>query len=169
MAYDVVCDFGLSRLKASTFLSSKSAAGNPEWMAPEVMRDEQSNEKSDVYSFGVILWELTTLQQPWGNVNPAQKPLSGALQKWDLESGGLCDADTGPETDKRRMEPDASHNRYISMKKDSHPSRFREGVTPVDAPQDCSHWCLPGVPDTWNEILYVELLSMNYRNIVYAG
>ncbi|KAG2331251.1 hypothetical protein Bca52824_002431 [Brassica carinata] len=28
MAYDVVCDFGLSRLKASTFLSSKSAAGN---------------------------------------------------------------------------------------------------------------------------------------------
>ncbi|KAG2314870.1 hypothetical protein Bca52824_017992 [Brassica carinata] len=52
MAYDVVCDFGLSRLTASTFLSSKLAAGNPEWMAPEVMRDEQSNEKSDVYSFG---------------------------------------------------------------------------------------------------------------------
>ncbi|CAN7141942.1 unnamed protein product [Brassica rapa subsp. narinosa] len=67
-----VCDFGLSRLKASTFLSSKSAAGTPEWMAPEVLRDEQSNEKSDVYSFGVILWELATLQQPWGNLNPAQ-------------------------------------------------------------------------------------------------
>ncbi|CAH2074272.1 unnamed protein product [Thlaspi arvense] len=72
MAYDVVCDFGLSRLKASTFLSSKSAAGTPEWMAPEVLRDEPSNEKSDVYSFGVILWELATLQQPWGNLNPAQ-------------------------------------------------------------------------------------------------
>lgn len=41
-------------------------------MAPEVLRDEQSNEKSDVYSFGVILWELATLQQPWGNLNPAQ-------------------------------------------------------------------------------------------------
>ncbi|CAH8269942.1 unnamed protein product [Arabidopsis lyrata] len=67
-----VCDFGLSRLKASTFLSSKSAAGTPEWMAPEVLRDEPSNEKSDVYSFGVILWELATLQQPWGNLNPAQ-------------------------------------------------------------------------------------------------
>ena len=51
-----VCDFGLSRLKANTFLSSKSAAGTPEWMAPEVLRDEPSNEKSDVYSFGVILW-----------------------------------------------------------------------------------------------------------------
>ncbi|XP_023928314.1 serine/threonine-protein kinase CTR1 isoform X1 [Quercus suber] len=67
-----VCDFGLSRLKASTFLSSKSAAGTPEWMAPEVLRDEPSNEKSDVYSFGVILWELATLQQPWSNLNPAQ-------------------------------------------------------------------------------------------------
>ncbi|XP_022934740.1 serine/threonine-protein kinase CTR1-like [Cucurbita moschata] len=67
-----VCDFGLSRLKARTFLSSKSAAGTPEWMAPEVLRDEPSNEKSDVYSFGVILWELATLQQPWCNLNPAQ-------------------------------------------------------------------------------------------------
>ncbi|KAM3341317.1 serine/threonine-protein kinase CTR1 isoform X1 [Capsicum galapagoense] len=67
-----VCDFGLSRLKANTFLSSKSAAGTPEWMAPEVLRDEPSNEKSDVYSFGVILWELTTWQQPWVTLNPAQ-------------------------------------------------------------------------------------------------
>lgn len=41
-------------------------------MAPEVLRDEPSNEKSDIYSFGVILWELATLQQPWTNLNPAQ-------------------------------------------------------------------------------------------------
>lgn len=67
-----VCDFGLSRLKANTFISSKSAAGTPEWMAPEVLRDEPSNEKSDVYSFGVILWELVTLQQPWSGLSPAQ-------------------------------------------------------------------------------------------------
>ncbi|KAL8154276.1 hypothetical protein V2J09_012036 [Rumex salicifolius] len=67
-----VCDFGLSRLKANTFLSSKTAAGTPEWMAPEVLRDEPSDEKSDVYSFGVILWEIATMQQPWGNLNPAQ-------------------------------------------------------------------------------------------------
>ncbi|CAN6457161.1 unnamed protein product [Victoria cruziana] len=40
-----VCDFGLSRLKHHTFLSSKSTAGTPEWMAPEVLRNELSNEK----------------------------------------------------------------------------------------------------------------------------
>lgn len=26
---------------------------------------------------------------------------------------------------------------------------------------DCSHWCLPGVPDAWNEILFSQLLSQN--------
>ncbi|XP_039018769.1 probable serine/threonine-protein kinase SIS8 isoform X2 [Hibiscus syriacus] len=40
-----VCDFGLSRMKHHTFLSSKSTAGTPEWMAPEVLRNEPANEK----------------------------------------------------------------------------------------------------------------------------
>ncbi|KAK8483239.1 hypothetical protein V6N12_055793, partial [Hibiscus sabdariffa] len=67
-----VCDFGLSRFKGGTFISSKSVAGTPEWMAPEFLRGEPSNEKSDVYSFGVILWELITMQQPWSGLSPAQ-------------------------------------------------------------------------------------------------
>ncbi|XP_057817166.1 serine/threonine-protein kinase EDR1 isoform X2 [Cryptomeria japonica] len=67
-----VCDFGLSRMKHNTFLSSKSTAGTPEWMAPEVLRNEPSNEKCDVYSFGVILWELATLRMPWSGMNPMQ-------------------------------------------------------------------------------------------------
>lgn len=67
-----VADFGLSRFKANTFISSKSVAGTPEWMAPEFLRGERSNEKSDVYSFGVILWELVTLQQPWSGLSPPQ-------------------------------------------------------------------------------------------------
>ncbi|KAJ9549470.1 hypothetical protein OSB04_022013 [Centaurea solstitialis] len=67
-----VCDFGMSRMKHHTFLSSKSAAGTPEWMAPEVLRNEPSNEKCDVYSFGVILWELATLRVPWTEMNSMQ-------------------------------------------------------------------------------------------------
>ncbi|KAK4256587.1 hypothetical protein QN277_006291 [Acacia crassicarpa] len=67
-----VCDFGLSRMKHSTFLSSRSTAGTAEWMAPEMLRNEPSNEKCDVFSFGVILWELSTMQQPWGGMNPMQ-------------------------------------------------------------------------------------------------
>lgn len=41
-------------------------------MAPEVLRNEQSDEKSDVYSFGVVLWELSTLQQPWADLKAPQ-------------------------------------------------------------------------------------------------
>ncbi|KAG2321857.1 hypothetical protein Bca4012_057782 [Brassica carinata] len=67
-----VCDFGLSRMKNSTYLSSKSTAGTAEWMAPEVLRNEPADEKCDVYSYGVILWELFTLQQPWGRMNAMQ-------------------------------------------------------------------------------------------------
>lgn len=67
-----VCDFGLSQFKANTFISSKSVAGTPEWMAPEFLRGEPTNEKSDVYSFGVILWELLTMQLPWTGLSPAQ-------------------------------------------------------------------------------------------------
>ncbi|KAK4851684.1 hypothetical protein QYF36_017508 [Acer negundo] len=79
-----VCDFGLSRFKANTFISSKSVAGTPEWMAPEFLRGEPSNEKSDVYSFGVILWELVTMQQPWNGLSPAQVVGAVAFQNRKL-------------------------------------------------------------------------------------
>ncbi|KAK2632493.1 hypothetical protein EUGRSUZ_L01483 [Eucalyptus grandis] len=67
-----VCDFGLSRLKHNTFLSSKSTAGTAEWMAPEVLRNKPANEKCDIFSFGVILWELATLRIPWSGMNSMQ-------------------------------------------------------------------------------------------------
>ncbi|XP_071717264.1 serine/threonine-protein kinase CTR1-like [Rutidosis leptorrhynchoides] len=79
-----VCDFGLSRFKANTFISSKSVAGTPEWMAPEFLRGEPSNEKSDVYSFGVILWELVTMKQPWNGLSPAQVVGAVAFQNRKL-------------------------------------------------------------------------------------
>ncbi|KAM7494208.1 hypothetical protein LguiB_028817 [Lonicera macranthoides] len=67
-----VGDFGLSKMKNSTFLTARSGRGTPQWMAPEVLRNEPSNEKSDVYSFGVILWELMTRSIPWNTLNPLQ-------------------------------------------------------------------------------------------------
>ncbi|KAI9195565.1 hypothetical protein LWI28_016111 [Acer negundo] len=67
-----VGDFGLSRLKHETYLTTKNGKGTPQWMAPEVLRNEPSDEKSDVYSFGVILWELATEKIPWDNLNSMQ-------------------------------------------------------------------------------------------------
>ncbi|KAI3835258.1 hypothetical protein MKW98_020374, partial [Papaver atlanticum] len=77
MALDVnwtvkVGDFGLSRLKHATFLTTKKWRGTTQWMAPEVIRNEPVDEKSDLYSFGVVLWELATLKIPWYGPTPMQ-------------------------------------------------------------------------------------------------
>ncbi|KVI04610.1 Armadillo repeat-containing protein 3 and Serine/threonine-protein kinase CTR1 [Cynara cardunculus var. scolymus] len=54
-------------LKSPNLLVDKNWVVKAEWMAPEVLRNEPSDE-----NFGVILWELCTLQQPWGGMNPMQ-------------------------------------------------------------------------------------------------
>ncbi|XP_058003387.1 protein trichome birefringence-like 8 [Hevea brasiliensis] len=105
---------------------------------------------------------------------------------WNIE--GRCDVDMQPETNYMNLEPEPVNNQLISdmikqmeleyrnskvqylnityltqFRFDGHPSVHREPGTPVPAPQDCSHWCLPGVPDVWNEILYAHLRSMGFK------
>ncbi|GJP44617.1 hypothetical protein CLOM_g3991 [Closterium sp. NIES-68] len=63
----------------------------PEWMAPEVLRNEPSNEKSDVYSFGVVLWELSTMQRPWRGLNAMQVVGAVGFQQRRLVIPGSVD------------------------------------------------------------------------------
>ncbi|XP_020268751.1 protein trichome birefringence-like 2 isoform X2 [Asparagus officinalis] len=55
-------------------------------------------------------------------------------------------------------------SRLTDYRKDGHPSIYRktykttEEHKAAEMTQDCSHWCLPGIPDTWNELLYASLL-----------
>ncbi|KFK25082.1 hypothetical protein AALP_AA8G063700 [Arabis alpina] len=99
-------------------------------------------------------------------------------------SGGACDSETEPikndtyltpypakmkvlEKVLRGMKTPVTYlniTRLTDYRKDGHPSVYRkhslsekEKKSPL-LYQDCSHWCLPGVPDSWNEILYAELL-----------
>ncbi|KAI4342450.1 hypothetical protein MLD38_027077 [Melastoma candidum] len=44
------------------------------------------------------------------------------------------------------------------LRKDGHPSMY--GFDGARG-NDCSHWCLPGIPDTWNELLSAMLLNNN--------
>ncbi|KAK4342295.1 hypothetical protein RND71_038111 [Anisodus tanguticus] len=39
-------------------------------------------------------------------------------------------------------------------RKDAHPTYYSDHST-----LDCSHWCLPGLPDTWNLLLYTSLVN----------
>ncbi|MCI09159.1 protein YLS7-like, partial [Trifolium medium] len=56
-------------------------------------------------------------------------------------------------------------SRLTDYRKDGHPSVYRKDYKTSmkqnlsSLYEDCSHWCLPGVPDTWNELLYVSLLK----------
>lgn len=56
------------------------------------------------------------------------------------------------------------------LRKDAHTSVYtiRQGkmLTPEQQAEpavyaDCIHWCLPGLPDTWNEFLYTRIISQS--------
>ncbi|KAI5055815.1 hypothetical protein GOP47_0029336 [Adiantum capillus-veneris] len=49
--------------------------------------------------------------------------------------------------------------RLSDFRKDAHPAVYGHPVHRVVQYQDCSHWCLPGLPDTWNELLYFTLVN----------
>ena len=48
-----------------------------------------------------------------------------------------------------------------SYRQDAHPS----SQTKTAAPTDCKHWCLPGVPDHWNEIWLNILNTEQYYRV----
>ncbi|CAL9136516.1 unnamed protein product [Musa textilis] len=59
--------------------------------------------------------------------------------------------------------------RMTDYRKDAHPSIYRkqnlteEERRSPERYQDCSHWCLPGVPDSWNELLYAQLIIKQHQ------
>ncbi|KAK9671625.1 hypothetical protein RND81_12G043300 [Saponaria officinalis] len=105
-------------------------------------------------------------------------------------SGGQCDSETEPiknetylteypwkmkvfESVIKGMKIPVSYlnvTRLTDYRKDGHPSVYRKQHLSGDEKksplryQDCSHWCLPGVPDSWNELLYAELLRKQYSD-----
>ncbi|GFP79455.1 protein trichome birefringence-like 16 [Phtheirospermum japonicum] len=88
----------------------------------------------------------------------------------DWNTGGTCDNTTphGNEV----MEDESSdplaagavrgtNVKYLDitglseLRDEGHISRYSIKATP--GMQDCLHWCLPGIPDTWNEILFAQI------------
>ncbi|KAM0878587.1 hypothetical protein ACQ4PT_034766 [Festuca glaucescens] len=104
-------------------------------------------------------------------------------------SGGSCDKETEPITNEQYLIPypqkmsileEVLHGmktpvaylnitRMTDYRKEGHPSIYRKQKLSEEerkAPelyQDCSHWCLPGVPDSWNEVLYAKILVKQHQ------
>merc|ERR1711916_157767 len=65
-----ITDFGLTTAKEAS--GTMTQCGTPQWMAPEVLRNEPYDYKADVYSFAIVLWEMATRQVPYDGMNPMQ-------------------------------------------------------------------------------------------------
>ncbi|CAK9171318.1 unnamed protein product [Ilex paraguariensis] len=106
-------------------------------------------------------------------------------------SGGKCDNETEPIDNDRDLSPSLyppimgmlervlqgmktpvfylNITTMTDYRKDAHPSVYRRpNLTEEERQsllryQDCSHWCLPGVPDTWNELVYSQILKHDHK------
>ncbi|KIM73991.1 hypothetical protein PILCRDRAFT_715514, partial [Piloderma croceum F 1598] len=72
----VLCDFGLSRLKADATSRDVSAdgmrtMGSRNWMAPEQLVSGSLKQPCDVYAFGMTMYEIFANEVPLGNIDHA--------------------------------------------------------------------------------------------------
>ncbi|KAF5788658.1 putative PMR5 domain, PC-Esterase [Helianthus annuus] len=88
----------------------------------------------------------------------------------DWNSGGTCDSSTpGALEVLQNVSSDSLASGAVKgtdvkllditalseVREEGHISRYSIGATP--GMQDCLHWCLPGIPDTWNELLFAQI------------
>ncbi|OMO91811.1 hypothetical protein COLO4_18077 [Corchorus olitorius] len=90
----------------------------------------------------------------------------------DWNTGGSCDNTTPMSIGKEVLQEESSDHSAASavrgtgvkllditalsqVRDEGHISRF--SITATPGVQDCLHWCLPGVPDTWNELLFAQI------------
>ena len=90
----------------------------------------------------------------------------------EWNTGGTCDNTTPLSGGKEALKDDSSDSvaahavrgtnvkllditALSELRDEGHISRYSIKATP--GVQDCLHWCLPGIPDTWNEILFAQI------------
>ncbi|MGP0068379.1 MAG: protein kinase domain-containing protein, partial [Isosphaeraceae bacterium] len=67
-----ITDFGLAKLVGGDDLTnSGDIIGTLRYLAPEALRG-QTDHRSDIYSLGLTLYELLTLQPPFGDLSPSE-------------------------------------------------------------------------------------------------
>jgi serine/threonine-protein kinase len=58
-------DFGVTVPAAPQFLQPGVRVGNPNYMAPEVVRRKPVDQRLDIFAFGVTAYEMCAFQLPW--------------------------------------------------------------------------------------------------------
>src|SRR5262249_11711353 len=58
-------DFGLALPSTAPFVQPGNRTGKPNYMAPEVIKRQTTDQRVDVFAFGVTAYELCTFELPW--------------------------------------------------------------------------------------------------------
>lgn len=58
-------DFGLTLPCKPEFMQEGNRTGNPNYMAPEIIRRKKTSPRVDVFAFGVTAYEILTSDLPW--------------------------------------------------------------------------------------------------------
>ncbi|ESW26666.1 hypothetical protein PHAVU_003G138100 [Phaseolus vulgaris] len=128
------------------------------------------------------------------NINPRKQIVyyrgysNAHFRGGDWDSGGSCNGETEPAFNgsilsnyplKMKIVEDVIQGMKVPVKllnitgltnfrKDGHPSVYGKntmgGKKVSTRKQDCSHWCLPGVPDAWNELIYATLVFQQTKS-----
>ncbi|KAH9292448.1 hypothetical protein KI387_042365 [Taxus chinensis] len=116
-------------------------------------------------------------------------PTHFSSRQWNKPKGYKCNFETQPILEESFTNPYPDRMKMVEevlrkmkfhvsllnittisdFRKDAHPSVYtlrgkkkltQEQRNNPDKFGDCSHWCLPGLPDIWNELLYNYLLTL---------
>ncbi|KAI6676150.1 hypothetical protein NL676_036946 [Syzygium grande] len=117
----------------------------------------------------------------------SMSPTHGNSEEWGGEPGGNCYNQTTPIEDPNYWGSDSRKSimqvisevfskskvpitflnitQLSNYRKDAHTMIYKKQWSPVTPEQianpvsyaDCVHWCLPGLQDTWNELLFAKL------------
>ncbi|KAK7347800.1 hypothetical protein VNO80_22339 [Phaseolus coccineus] len=128
------------------------------------------------------------------NINPRKQIVyyrgysNAHFRGGDWDSGGSCNGETEPAFNgsilnnyplKMKIVEEVIQGmkvpvkllnitRLTNFRKDGHPSVYGKntmgGKKVSTRKQDCSHWCLPGVPDAWNELIYATLVFQQTKS-----
>lgn len=73
-------DFGLTVPATAPFMQPGNRTGTPNYMAPELVKRQKTDQRLDVFAFGVTAYEILTFELPWERGTTGQIAMTHANQ-----------------------------------------------------------------------------------------
>lgn len=74
-------DFGLTVPATPPFMQPGNRTGTPNYMAPELVKRQKTDQRLDVFAFGVTAYEILTFQLPWERGTDGRAAMNHAMHQ----------------------------------------------------------------------------------------